>query len=53
MPTSGYNSEKIYLGSDIDKLSDKSLSKVVEKVECLCKIKSYSERKNCPNIKRK
>ena len=27
------NSEKIYLGSDIDKLSDKSLSKVVEKVD--------------------
>ena len=34
----GINSEKIYLGSDIDKLSDKSLSKVVEKVDVFARL---------------
>lgn len=34
----GINSEKIYLGSDIDKLSDKSLSKVVEEVDVFARL---------------
>lgn len=38
MPTSGYKQWKIYLGSDIDKLSDKSLSKVVEKVDVFARL---------------